>query len=713
MAKLQIQPAVSRKNAGFRIEGVIKRDQAESLPGEMNLGAYVFDKAGALLGEAAIDKNGSYAVDVRLSRPSDADLIIGPAKMASQIRMSDAYRKSILAGDWKAIGSNYHVKFDMLLPLAVWRPWWPQRICVSGHVRKVTTKEGKTSVCPVPYVKVEIFDVDREGCFWPPIRKWWELLLDRPVIRIPDILKEPPYPIKPFPGPDPAPEMRPTGSTAAVNTAAAFATRVGIGSKPESPLNTSVSYANLASMVSLNPQPEPPGPVMINQAFTRVGEARLMDSSIASRLDTLTLTSRIAPWMLFPRCFYSKALVCETVTDCSGGFNCCFNWWPFHFRRGRLRFDSRPDIIIRLTQVIDGVSTVIYMDPYTSTRWNVTNAHIDLYLDNEEVVCGNPNCHESRPGSPVFITRVGDDEVYRIDQGTGLYKEPLYLNAAYGGNLLLYAQFGDALANGLPARYYRLSYARNGSSEFTPITSGLSDTRVAKGSLFSETHALGPKTINGVPALYEVRDFSNYYWYNPDWIGAWYTWLAEADTDLYVLRLEVFDENGAKLTSAMGVEYLDGTKGPGAVLTTMIDSCDLKITLDNKPPVATLTIPAVLNECGVIPWSSVPPLNFKVDISQENGRLHSWGLYYNKGVNPVSSYLAGPVTFSTGTPGPISQTVVGDSLLTGLTGTCAFALRLWATAHIRDGRQFIYSDDDMKAIAIEKCKPCPPCPPAV
>jgi len=63
--------------------------------------------------------------------------------------------------------------------------------------------------------------------------------------------------------------------------------------------------------------------------------------------DRLTLTSKVAPWLIFPRCFYSRELVCETYTDCDGYFRCCFRWWPIHFRNGQLRFDSRLDIIIR------------------------------------------------------------------------------------------------------------------------------------------------------------------------------------------------------------------------------------------------------------------------------------------------------------------------------------------------------------------------------
>lgn len=711
MAREKKRSADSGKTNRFRIEGKVQREQPDCQPGELKLAAYVFNSAGTLLGSAALDEKGNYKVAVRLTQPADVELIVGPADMPQQIRSSSAYRKTFSANDWKAEGAQFRLSFDALLPLDVWRLWWPMRICISGHVRKVSHHDGIPDICPVPFVKVEIFDVDRENCLWPPLRKWWELLLDRPVFRIPELLKEPPFPPRPFPGPDPLPDL---------NLSVVPGLRRDIGASlpervdlnPNSLLirSTSGIVNSPVTDVALNPLSEVPGLAAVQPAFNRVGEARLMDSSVASRLDKLTLTSKVAPWLIFRHCFYSTAEVCETTTDCNGYFRCCFNWWPFHFRRGRLRFDSRPDIIIKLTQVINGVTTVIYLDPYTSTRWNVTNAHIDLFLDNEEVICGNGNCYDPPPGSPVFFTRIGDDEVYKINQTTGLYNEAPLSNVAYGSSLLVYAQFGDVLTTGAPMRYYRISYTRQGSTDFKFVDVDLNDTRVNKTSLFSQSHKLGPHTINGVPSLYEVRNFSDYYWYNPDWIGTWHSWLAEQDTDKYVLRLEVFDQNGVKLTSAMGVDYRDGTVAPPAVLPPMLDRCDLVITLDNKRPIVDLAIPAVLNECGVIPWSSVPPLDFQVSVSQENNRIRSWGLYYTKGVNPTIHYLAGPFSFNAGTPGPITPTVSGAVMLTGLNSTCAFALKLWATAHVRDGRHFIYYREQIKAIAVEKCPPCPPCP---
>lgn len=704
-------PGTPSKEPIFRVEGLIQREQPDSRPDAPPLAAYVFDKAGVLLGESPLDAKGGYSVAVGLHKPADVDLLVGPAGMAQQVRESSAFRRSIGADAWQSGDGRYLARVDATLPVRVWWPWVPERICISGHVRKVVAEEGGTHYCAVPFVKVEIFDVDREACFWPPLRRWWEHLIDRPVLRIPDLLGNPPLPPRPIPVPVPGPLPGPVPDPwfdAPIRLDNAL-DAIAVSPQPSPP--RPVGLPGAALPVALNPRPEPPLPAAPALAGLRVGEAARIDPAIAARLDRLTLTSLVPPWQLLPRCFYSRALVCETVTDCHGHFNCCFDWWPFHFRRGRLRFDARPDIIIRLTQTINGVPTVIYMDPYTSTRWDSGTAHVDLFLDNEEVLCSAGPCREPAAGSPVFFTRIGNDEVFRIDQGTGLYGQGSFSRVAYGSTLRVHAQFGDALATGAPARYYRLSCARQGDSNFAPLSRPLSDVRVDKTSLQSESHVLGPKTVNGQPALYEVRNFSDYYWYNPSWIGNWESHATEPDSGTYVLRLELFDENGTKLGTAEGVDYRDGTVPPPAVLPQMTDRCDLVITLDNTPPKVHLGIPAVTNECGVIPWSAGLSLNFQVEASQAHDRLRGWVLYYTKGVNPTRHVLASASSFN-GLPGSVNLTVAGGSaqpapgsgMLANLDSTCAFALRLWADAHIRNGYGFIYHDDEMKAIAIEKCR---------
>lgn len=698
MANEKKQPAGAGKACNFLIEGQIQREQPELQPGELKLMAYVFDIAGTLLGSAELDSKGNYSVPVRLAQPVDVELIVGPADMPQQIRQSSAYRKTFSAKDWKGEGAQFRLRFDTLLPVDIWRPWWPLRICVSGHVRKVSEHDGITSICPVPFVKVEIFDVDREFCLWPWLRRWWELLLNRPVFRIPELFKEPPVLIKPFPGPDPAPEL-----------------------KLSSVSNLQMSSISRLQQVSLNPQPDLPilkpfaSSIMavttqqaitsttLEPAFTRVGEARLMDSSIVSRLEKLTLTSKIAPWLIFPRCFYSKVKVCEATTDCDGYFNCCFKWWPFHFRYGRLRFDARPDIIIKVTQVIDGVATVIYLDPYTSTRWNVTNAHIDLFLDDEKVVCG-PGCSHQPDGTTVFFTRVGNDYVYEIDQVAGTYHGGSYSNVAYGYGLYMQAAMGKGLTEAADPYYYRLSIAKGTGASvgpFTPITSSLADTRVSKLTLTSESHSLGPQIVNGQPALYEIRNTKDYYWYWPDLIGYWFTPTDVPDEGLYTVRLEVFDKNGVKLTSAF-VDYRDGTKAPPAVLPPMPDHCDLILQIDNVAPTITLDVPKASSECGVIKFIDVP-FDINTSVTQAHGRLNWWRLNYVKGLSSSETTIDSEHSTAGLSPLPRNKTNSSAPFTTGLITTCAFSLIVDARPHIRNGYGWVYYKRLVKPIAVEKC----------
>lgn len=698
MAEIKKRRIRRPNNPSFQISGVIEREQSEcGESGALDLAAYAFDKAGLLIGQDDVDKRGKYNIDVDFSKPADFNLVVGPVGDAQKIRHSSAFSQSFSTKQWRGKAGQFKIQADIFLPYLVWHPWWPKRICIDGHVRKVVTENGFTEYCRVPYVKVEIYDVDRERCFWPWIEKWPDLVLDRPVVRIPEIIREPKFPPKPFPQPDPVPDFRLPGLSA---------NRLSAGSD-----------------VAFNPQPEPPAQLSLarNAGFKRVGESRQLSPAIASRLDKLTLTSKIAPWHFLSHCFFSQELVCETTTDCEGYFKCCFNWWPFHTRRGRLRYDARPDIIVKITQIINGVSTVIYMDPYTSTRWNADSTHLDLFLDDEEVVCSHTNCYEPPDGSPVFFTRIGNDEVFKINQASGLYSGGEGSNIAYGSNLRIYGQFGDDLTQSDPLSasppdhyYYRISYAPQGSSddEFKFVDFDLNDTRVDKSTLIAQSHKLGPFTVNSVPSLYEVRNFDDYYWYNPDWIAYWNSRIAEADTDTYILRLEVFDKNGAHIISSMGtVDYRDGASADEITpmpLSTMIDHCDLVITLDNKPPVIELSVDGVTNDCGVIPWTPGLSLDVTVNASQENSRLHRWWLWGTKGVG--SQALLDSDVSVNGLLGIVSQPVSANALIAGLDSTCAFAFRARAEAHIRNGSHFIYYDQDIDAVAIEKCPVCPPLP---
>ncbi len=344
------------------------------------------------------------------------------------------------------------------------------------------------------------------------------------------------------------------------------------------------------------------------------------------------------------------------------------------------------------------------MDPYTSTRWNVTSTFINIYVDDPAVQCGS-GCRPQPPGSDVFFTLIGLDEVYKINQLTGKFSNMAfggpYDNWAYGGWLLACALFGGALTNG--SHYYRLSY-RKGADPFKPVTTTLSDTRVDKISLVSALHTLGPTTVNGTPNLFEVRDMTNFYWYNPDKIGWWNTEADEPDAGLYTLRLEVFNNLGVHLTSVT-VNYLNGAVPPPGPLPPMVDHCDLNLLVDNRYPTINLDVIGANGECGVVPCANRGSLTLNVFANQIHGRLFYWNLSYVKGLNAASGTLGGAIDYQGISPLPVNLSLSGMAVapLLSSPGTCAYALTLGAWPLVRNGFGVIHYVDETKAIAVEGC----------
>lgn len=684
------------RGTAFRVQGTVALPEGGA--GDAELHAYVFDRAGTALGSGPVDAKGNFDVGVALEQPTEVEVMVGPEEEPQVVRRSAGASKRSKAEEWKKTASGYTLSPTLRVSAETLQLLIRRRICVSGHIRKIDTHaNGTTEICPVPFVKVEVFDVDREGCLWPYYRRWWEHLFDRPVIRLPDLLREPP-PI-PRPIPDPiGPVIR--GVTSGLPPVpqpdpAPFAAGMAARSSLSRTQNIEAATTPLSSSLSER-MAIPSG---------RVGEVARIDESIAERLERLTITSVDAPWTIFPLCFYSRQLVCEATTDCSGYFRCCFNWWPFHLRRGRLRWDWTPDIIIRVTQVINGVTTVLYMDPYSGTRWNAGSTHIDLFLDDDRIACGT-GCHDDPPeGSPIFFTRIGHDEVYKIVQSgskTGLLDQTPHggtlENWAYGGDLRIHAAIGADLASGAPQRYYRLQIRRGSAGTFKDIVRTLDDTRVHKSTFVSQKVTLGPFSVGGVDNLYEIRDMQNYYWYSPDLIGRWNTLPDEPDEGLYTLRLEVFDDAGNHLTSAV-VDYRDGTVAPPGPLPQLVDRCEMKIQVDNKAPVFDFTVPGA-NPCGII---SCPSGTIAVQLSanQENGRLYSWSLSAYKGLS--YTYVGGTSDLDVAgiTPLPVNVTQPFPAIST--TETCAYAITLGGWSLIRNGISAVHHSSVTKAIAVEKC----------
>jgi len=668
----------------YIIEGKVQLETLNELPGDVDLVAYAFSDKGKLLKAAPVNMEGKYKLRFKSAKSPDITLHIGTEEDKEKVKKSSLYSRNIQARDWAKASENNVLPVVAYLPKLVWNLWWPKQICVSGHVRKDYN-------CPIPYTRVEIFDVDRHWCFWPHLHRFRDLLRNKLVLRLEDIINTiPDIPdlVREFP-----PPFDPQFSPVSLKENSFTAADSGAGLLPD----------NLT-----------PTRAISKSDFSSISSVPNIDIS------RITATSRLAPWILFPGCYYHKHLICTTTTDEDGYFRCCFTWRPshgHHGHHGHSGIDYRPDIIIRVTQVIDGVSKIIYMDPYANTRWNVNNLHVDLFLDDPDIVCGEPDDQNRPEGAKAFFTRIGNDEVFKINQVNGTYsKSDAISNMAYGSALNIYAQFGETLSKhqNIPGAtgpyYFKLLY------DGTPMTAPLKDYRVHKTTSVVESYTLGPKPVDGETALYEIRDFEDYNWYNPDLIGRWVT--AKQSTDLITnelvitknvpdgikeLKLEIYDDLGNLLDSSK-VEYLDGTSASTGILDTKYP-CTMKIAIDNNPPVFDMQVSPLPTGCGVIQSSAVPPLDVTVSASQANNRVSSWSLTYVKGTNPTVIGLGPDSSGSSnsGGAGVNNHTVHAESMLAGLTTTCAFSLKLGGWAHVRNGINRIYYRESRQAIAIEYC----------
>ena len=652
----------NRKKSRLKIEGVLELENRSTLPSDVSLSAYAVNNAGEVLASCKLETSGGYALSLDDVSGEDIELLVAHTDDTGSLKANALQTTSIKHAEiegQRVLNKNFFVAAEL------WRPWWPRQICVSGHVRN---KQG----CPIPFVKVEVFDVDRGQCLWPWYRKFKALVRSQKVVRIEDIQRE-------------IPELEQRLLDDAFVTLPSTA--------DDEPV-----FEGLATQ-----------PTLLNS----IEQSQPALSRVNSTLEPVTMTSRLAPWILYPWCFYHRHLLCTDTTDQNGYFKCCFKWFPFQFRHGHFKLDLRPDIIVKVSQTLNGVTRVLYMDAYANTRWNSSGAHIDLFLDEPDFECGSNDPQQRPAGSVAFFTRVGDHEVFKINQTNGTYSVPpaTTRNMAYGHVMRIFAQFGDTLSRlqNIPGAvkpyYYKLSV------NDVPISTSLKDTRVHKLSLESESHTLGPVTRGTETALYEIRNFKDYYWYNPDWIAQWVTATTSGlnvnkliSDGLKTLKLEVYDNMGNLLDDSK-VNYLDGAVAPISPPTPLPPHypCVLNVAVDNNPPVVSMQVTPTPSGCGVIEATAVPPLGVAVDVSQTNNRINNWSLSYVKGTNPTNNPLAS-LSSNLGlasVSGP--PTVNAAAMLTGLNGTCAFALTLIAEPHITNGVNRIYRRVTTQAIAIEDC----------
>ena len=154
----------------FSIQGKVQLESADSGASDIQLKAYAFSPVGAVLGSAAVDAKGAFSLTLnRKEIGGSIQLVVGPEEEANAAFSStSSYTQSIATQDWKGEAGKYAFNPEIRIPAPIWGCWARIRVCVSGQIRKVVRHGRFHRYCPVPFVKVEVYDVDREWCWpWP------------------------------------------------------------------------------------------------------------------------------------------------------------------------------------------------------------------------------------------------------------------------------------------------------------------------------------------------------------------------------------------------------------------------------------------------------------------------------------------------------------------------------------------------------------------
>jgi len=359
-----------RKGRPFTVE-----IQFEGTPEKaIEIEAYLFDRAGALLASAPFGKGqAQFALD---QVPKGARLFIGPSQAALQrpgkpslamMQRLDAYEP----------GWNYDPNCEIYqlppIPDFHW-PHWPLCRCrVRGRVVKRSTSPGGVVVeAPICDARVHICEMD-------PFYWVLERLPSLDILRLRDELFrliEGPFPWSPIPDPDPEPDW----SRAVVDPSdlrgqrmqevavkGLFGRSVGemasLNPQTLPPLARARHSRSVEARISLNPQPLPPAAQMLRlpdlaQVTLRAPAAELVRRGLIDHIEYLRpwlcWWDWLEPW--FTRCDELRVV----LTNDDGEFDTTIHY-PC--------FGDHPDLYFWVECSVGGVWTNVYHPPIRCHTW--------------------------------------------------------------------------------------------------------------------------------------------------------------------------------------------------------------------------------------------------------------------------------------------------------------------------------------------------------
>lgn len=594
---------MKRKMNTFTISGSIKiEDQVQD---KDKISMNVFARIGRrTIASGPVDKKGAFTLNFERKEktaPSKMDLVIGPPINEGRLSLVNTKLIPILGKEWKVDGSSFSMKKDITLTQDIVICWMPRDITICGVVCKDVPIEGtdKTRCCPVPYAKVEIFDVDSS------IYK-----LEKPYKKkiASDVFEK--------------------------------SSRISMDFK-----KTNIAESRNAPVFS--------GKTSDTEAQALYFEHNIGQIEIVKQYERIPL--------------FLKDLLGEAYTDQCGEFCLTFTWFP-----GCIRADVNPDLLFKVSQTFnDGsgpITYTIYSEGYSDTRWDVPDYHwVKLDVDEDVFVACNPDCHPLLDRRAVFLG-VGDQEIYNhIEQGDDLSRScgfvynagENFVKSPFGGILDIKGAFGSKVEE-VGERWYRISYAKINNCDskpldddpiaWTSLTDTLTDTKYywdpGEGMLHYESVALGPHSLAGHTdsEFFQIRNTQDesghdLYWKNQNIIAEWKTvqkisgqWQGIIEDGLYVLKIEVFDEDGNPAS-----DVIIGDDGG--------NFAHMFLNINNKTPV--VEIKEVRNggvlismECGSFEHVIGDQVEFLVDAYHPDNHLRYWRMRYQIGYGTSKGDIA-------------------------------------------------------------------------
>ncbi len=391
--------------------------------------------------------------------------------------------------------------------------------------------------------------------------------------------------------------------------------------------------------------------------------------------------------------------------NAAGNFSITFAWTVIVGPPAPPTFESGgPDVIVRISQKVDGTTPAVLDEEPASARWNLANgATLSL------VVAGDALCHapvSSAPHNADFVfTRIGAIPTAEIDcrgdiassgyahKSTTTAVNGDYTNQPFGATMDVFGFFGSLSG----VNRYRIQYSTDGAT-FKDLTAPLWDYYYEPATYTWKSESMGPVSHAGTDHLYKLP-----YVERPTSAWAWFNRLAVVDSRALL--------DGVVKFRVIGYAW-DGTTLAASPPTLHIDAAygAIRLRIDNTPP--TYRINSVWrNGVAVAPCAFVQLVNptdvleVRFTAQDASGHLAKYSLNAmyghnlvvsptptspDKAVDGYSNHVSATLTWS-GTPE--YRTQYGAATYTAtVMPTCAYQLRLSVTKRTTNGYGLVYHD---------------------